>query len=67
MNMTEINAFVAGIYLAATEGREPMTVEDAAYNLREWQAEGVEDIPADLTPELLSALWNDCLNDERSC
>ena len=51
--------FVASLILASTEGREPMTVEDAAYNLREYRAEGWEDIPPDLTPEILAALWND--------
>ena len=64
-NWKDCMAFVAGIYLSATEGRYPMTVEEAACNLREWQEEGVEDIPRSLTPELLSALWNEFLDDER--
>lgn len=66
-SLSDVNAFVAGIFLASTEGREPMTVEDAAQNLREWKSEQWDDIPEDLTPELLSSLWNDCLNHERSC
>ena len=35
----------------------PMTPEEAAYNLAEWKAEGIE-IPATVTPLLLSRLWN---------
>ena len=61
-NMNDCRAFVAGILLASTEGRDPMTVEDAAVSLREWQAEGMDDIPDGLTPELISSLWNEMLD-----
>ncbi len=55
----EIECFVNSLILASTEGREPMTVEEAAQSIREWQAEGWEDIPEGLTPEILSKLWNE--------
>ena len=54
----ECAAFVNGLILSSTEGREPMTLDDARYNLMQWQAEGIEDIPADLHPALLAELWN---------
>lgn len=61
-DITNAKAFVAGLFLASVEGREPMTAEDAAQNLREWRLEQRDDIPENLTPELLSSLWNGCLN-----
>ena len=55
----DCETFVASLIMASTEGREPMTAQEAAYNLREWRAEGWEDIPASLTPDLFAAIWND--------
>lgn len=54
----DVRAFVASLILSSTESRDPMTVEDAVYNMQEWQNEGIE-VPADLSPETLSRLWND--------
>ena len=56
--MTACETFVNSLILASTEGREPMTEDDAAQNLREWKAEGWEDIPEELDAATLAALWN---------
>ena len=61
MDMTEIRTFVAGLFLATTEGREPMTYDDAIVAMEEWIREGWEDIPSGLTPRLLADIWNECL------
>lgn len=63
--MADCETFVASLIMSSTEGREPMTEEEAAQNLREWYEEGWEDIPLSLTPEVLSVLWNDGIK-ERS-
>ena len=57
--MTACETFVNSLILASTEGREPMTEDDAAQNLREWKAEGWEDIPEELDAATLAALWNE--------
>lgn len=62
--MNSIKFFINSLILATTEGREPMTTEDAAQNLREWRAEGWEDIPEGLDAETLAALWNDGIKDK---
>ena len=62
--MNDIKCFINSLILASTEGREPMTVEDAAQSLKEWQAESWEDIPEDLDAEMLAALWNDGIKDK---
>ena len=62
--MNDIKCFINSLILASTEGREPMTIEDAAQSLKEWQAEGWEDIPEDLDAETLAALWNDGIKDK---
>ena len=56
--MNDIKCFINSLILASTEGREPMTVEDAAQSLKEWQAEGWEDIPEDCcTYQIPGGLW----------
>ena len=60
MNMQEINAYVAGIFLSQTDCRQPITLDDAAANLRMWKESAVDDIPEGLTPALLAAAWNSC-------
>ena len=62
--MNDCRAFVASVFLATTEGREPMTYNDAFVCLCEWLKEGVE-LPKTLTAKKLADLWNDML--ERSC
>lgn len=56
--MDAVKTFINSLILASTEGREPMTEEEAAQNIREWQAEGWEDIPEDLDAATLAAFWN---------
>ena len=58
MNIRECEAFVNSLILATTEGRELMTPEEAAQNIREWKAEGWEDIPEGLDGWTLAWLWN---------
>ena len=38
-------------------GPQPMTLDDARYNLREYRAEG-RNIPDDITPDRFCRLWN---------
>ena len=62
--METAETFVNSLILASTEGREPMTEEEAAQNLREWKAEGWEDIPEELDAATLAALWNEGIKEE---
>ena len=55
---TEIRSFVADVFLSSTEGREPMTAEEAEYTIQQWMEEGIE-FPADLDGETYSAVWNE--------
>lgn len=55
---TEINSFVASVFLASTEGREPMTEEDANYTIEAWREEGIE-FPEGLDGKTYSELWNE--------
>lgn len=59
----DVRSFVAGIMLCDDVGAAPCTWEDAAYNMSNWAAEGVE-YPADMTPELLAEVWNEMLAEE---
>lgn len=56
----ECKAFVAGLFLSATEGREPMCVAEAYANIENWKAEGI-DIPEGLTAYHLATMWDKCL------
>ena len=58
MNLNECDIFVNSLIMATTEGRELMTPEEAAQNIREWKAEGWEDIPEGLDGWTLAWLWN---------
>ena len=40
------------------DDRIPMSVEDAAYTLQQWQEEGSIEPPPGFTPEIFSLLWN---------
>ena len=51
----EISAFVASLTYGAEP--EPMTIEDAEYNLQEYRAAGM-DLPAGITARKLAAEWN---------
>ncbi len=54
-------SFVNGLILSSTEGREPMTINEAIICMEEWTKEGAE-IPADLTAQKLADLWNAGIN-----
>ena len=51
----EISAFVASLLYGVEP--EPMTVEDAEYNLAEYRA-ALMDLPAGITARKLAAEWN---------
>lgn len=38
---------------------EPMTVTDAAYNIREYKADGIP-VPPGVTPRTYTRIWNIC-------
>ena len=57
MNRKNYLPFVAGMWLASTEGREPMTEAEASYNFPEWLKCGIN-IPEGLTPCEYAKIWN---------
>ena len=57
MKNLDIIAFVNSIILASTEGREPITENEAEYNIREWKKEGIE-IPDGMTGKVFAMLLN---------
>ena len=63
--MEECRAYVASVFLSATQGREPMCMKDAYDTLDEWKDEGIE-IPKGLTAYHLCNLWNEfCEGEEK--
>lgn len=56
--MDTVETFVNSLIMATTEGREPMTYDDAFIAISEWIKEGWE-LPKDLTARKLSDLWNE--------
>ena len=56
----DVRSFVACVMLCDDGPAAPLTWEDAAYNMSNWAADGVE-YPADMTPELLAEVWNETL------
>ena len=40
-------------------GPEPMSIDDAAYNLREYKADGIP-VPPHMTPRVFARIWNIC-------
>lgn len=59
----DVRSFVACVMLCDNAPATPVTWEDAAYNMSNWAAEGVE-YPADMTPELFAEVWNEKLAEE---
>ena len=57
-NIDEIRAFVNS--LTYGEEPEPITLEDAAYNLANWVADGVA-LPDGITPQIYMSTWNDAI------
>jgi len=58
----ELVNFVAGLIYGAE--MNPITEQDAAFDIEEWVAEGYE-IPNDMTPEAYASLWNSFVEDEK--
>lgn len=56
--MDTVETFVNSLIMATTEGREPMTYDDAFIAISEWIKEGWE-LPKDLTARKLADLWNE--------
>lgn len=49
--------FIAGIILASTEGRERITLAEAAETLEEWMNLEI-DLPENITAAILCNTWN---------
>lgn len=54
----KIIAFIASIFCASTEGREPITQEEAWLTIKEWKAEGIE-LPRGLDAWAYAHYWNE--------
>lgn len=54
----EIVSFVAAVYCCSSEGREPITIDEAQYTINAWNEEGIE-IPDGFTAELYAKYWNE--------
>jgi len=52
--------FISALMLCDDVLPVPITWEDAAYDISNWIADGV-DIPAGMTPELYAATWNELI------
>lgn len=52
--------FINNLFLHQSETPAPITVEDAAYNLENFRADGV-DLPDGITPETYADAWNDAV------
>lgn len=55
-----IREFVNNLYLNCSSDHEPMTVEDAAYDIENFIAEGWE-LPEGLTAEAYAEAWNETI------
>ena len=53
--------FINNLFLHQSEAPAPITVEDAAYNLENFRADGV-DLPNGITPETYAEAWNDAVS-----
>lgn len=61
--LEEVDAFVAAVFFATTEGREPMTEDEATVNLTNMMLDGIE-LPKAITPKRFAKGWNSML---KSC
>lgn len=57
--MSEIYNFCYSCLIGGGCERTPMTEDEAAYNMREWEADGVR-LPR-VTAECLAEIWNEIL------
>ena len=57
--MTSASEFIVSVFANASTSETPaqITPEEAAYNIAEWIAEGIE-VPDSITPALFSEIWN---------
>ena len=54
--------FIASLMLCDDVLPVPITAEDAAYDMSNWTAEGV-DLPACITPQLFAEVWNEMITE----
>lgn len=57
---TETREFIAMLMLCDDFLAAPITWEDAAYSMSNWDADGVE-LPSGMTPELFAEIWNEMI------
>lgn len=56
----EIRSFIATMMLCDDVLPVPVTAADAAYDMSNWIADGV-DLPVGMTPELFAEIWNEMI------
>lgn len=59
----ETREFIAMIMLCDDVLPVPITWEDAAYDMSNWDADGVE-LPSGMTPELFAEIWNEMIMED---
>lgn len=60
-----MSEFIANLFLHSLDTPEPMTVEDAAYDLGNFIADGI-DIPEGITAESYAEAWNTAVEEDRT-
>ena len=58
----EVRSFVSLLLLQGDCILEPITLEDAAYDMSNWYADDVE-YPSGMTPELYAEVWNEFITE----
>lgn len=56
--------FINNLFLNCPDTPAMMTVEDAAYDLENFRADGV-DLPEGITPEAYAEAWNEAVTEDR--
>ena len=62
---SNVRSFVATMLLDGGVNPVPITVEDCAYTMNEWDAEGIE-YPEGMTAEMLMTAWNELVQNVAS-
>lgn len=57
---SETRQFIADLMLCDDFLAVPITAEDAAYDMSNWYADGVE-YPSGMTPEVYAETWNEMI------
>lgn len=58
----DTSAFIATMMLCDDVLPVPVTAADAAYDMSNWIADGV-DLPVGMTPELFAEIWNEMITE----